>query len=427
MADSSIKGILSLKDVVIRQNNNVWPPANIFFNTTYVGNRVYAFNIYTQQRYANQFLYYVITTVDAANPIAASDFTDNTLSGQLFLGQDGSTTFTKTVHLNNKKIFNIQLRTGSISGTILDTSNNIEIGLGDFSVIPVELLVVGGGGGGGSFSAGGGGGGGVINTTANLRTYASYTLTVGSKGIGGGFPGSGGIYGNDGTGGRGGDTRITPHVSNTIIAYGGGGGGIWNFYSYANYNGASGGGSGTAGSGQGQSGPGIGVYPGSTYISTTRQGYDGALGVSADSPNGAGGGGGAGGAAGAGTGGTGGAGGPGLQYSTSGTAIYYGAGGGGGSRFGTGGAGGTDTGGAGTGPGIGANATPYTGSGGGGGGTNGTGGGNGAEGVIIIKYPATYLPAAIATGSPNVTISGGYRTYRFWQSGTFALVDPSTL
>jgi hypothetical protein len=28
------------------------------------------------------------------------------------------------------------------------------------------------------------------------------------------------------------------------------------------------------------------------------------------------------------------------------------------------------------------------------------------------------LDAATTTGSPNVTVTGGYRIYRFWQSGT---------
>jgi hypothetical protein len=33
----------------------------------------------------------------------------------------------------------------------------------------------------------------------------------------------------------------------------------------------------------------------------------------------------------------------------------------------------------------------------------------------------TLTANATTTGSPNVTVSGGYRTYRFWQSGTIAL------
>jgi hypothetical protein len=45
-------------------------------------------------------------------------------------------------------------------------------------------------------------------------------------------------------------------------------------------------------------------------------------------------------------------------------------------------------------------------------------GGNGGSGVVIITYPATYLPATATTGSPNVIVSGGYRTYKWITSGS---------
>jgi hypothetical protein len=35
----------------------------------------------------------------------------------------------------------------------------------------------------------------------------------------------------------------------------------------------------------------------------------------------------------------------------------------------------------------------------------------------VIRYVDSQ-PAAITTGSPTVTVSGGYRTYRFTGSGT---------
>ena len=47
------------------------------------------------------------------------------------------------------------------------------------------------------------------------------------------------------------------------------------------------------------------------------------------------------------------------------------------------------------------------------GGTN-----SGGSGVVIIRYPDLYLEATSNTGSPNVTVTGGYRIYRFWQSGS---------
>jgi hypothetical protein len=39
--------------------------------------------------------------------------------------------------------------------------------------------------------------------------------------------------------------------------------------------------------------------------------------------------------------------------------------------------------------------------------------------VVILRYSDTLPSAANVTGSPNVTVTGGYRIYRFWQSGSF--------
>jgi hypothetical protein len=36
---------------------------------------------------------------------------------------------------------------------------------------------------------------------------------------------------------------------------------------------------------------------------------------------------------------------------------------------------------------------------------------------VIIRYADTYK-AASATGSPTITVSGGYRTYKFTSSGS---------
>jgi hypothetical protein len=44
--------------------------------------------------------------------------------------------------------------------------------------------------------------------------------------------------------------------------------------------------------------------------------------------------------------------------------------------------------------------------------------GAGGSGVVIIRYPDTYDAATSTTGSPNVIVTGGYRIYRFWQSGS---------
>ena len=54
------------------------------------------------------------------------------------------------------------------------------------------------------------------------------------------------------------------------------------------------------------------------------------------------------------------------------------------------------------------------------GGSGSGGSGSGGSGIVIIRYANT-LPAASATGSPNVTVSGGYRVYKFISSGTITL------
>jgi hypothetical protein len=45
-------------------------------------------------------------------------------------------------------------------------------------------------------------------------------------------------------------------------------------------------------------------------------------------------------------------------------------------------------------------------------------GGAGGSGVVIIRYPDTYSAAKSTTGSPTITVSGGYRVYKFTQSGS---------
>jgi hypothetical protein len=51
---------------------------------------------------------------------------------------------------------------------------------------------------------------------------------------------------------------------------------------------------------------------------------------------------------------------------------------------------------------------------GGGGGSAGSGG----SGIVIVRYPDTFSEAASTTGSPTVTVAGGFRTYRFTSSGS---------
>ena len=110
------------------------------------------------------------------------------------------------------------------------------------------------------------------------------------------------------------------------------------------------------------------------------------------------------------TAGYGGNGGAGIASSISGTVTTYAGGGG---AFGA--TGGAATGGAGGG-GTGANGTANTGGGGAGGGS-GTGY-NGGSGIVIIRYPDTFRAATSTTGSPTITVAGGFRVYKFTASGS---------
>ena len=211
----------------------------------------------------------------------------------------------------------------------------------------VEYLVVGGGGGGGNGydSGGGGGGAGGMVLTGTLSVVAgnSYTVTVGSGGIGGA------------------DTRVNNNgttgddsVFGTITALGG----IYGGGSRTNNPGPAGIGAGIGGAAQ------IGN-------TTAARGGNGGGGGSA--------GGGGGGASGAGTNrissSSAGVGGAGLSSAISGVSVTYGAGGNGGTanvNNNNGAAGGANTG-----KGGGAGSATSSNSG---------GGGNGGSGVVIIKY-----------------------------------------
>ena len=111
-----------------------------------------------------------------------------------------------------------------------------------------------------------------------------------------------------------------------------------------------------------------------------------------------------------------GTGGIGKQYDISGTSTYYAGGGGGGVTSAAGGLGG---GGAGTSGGTGNPGTANTGGGGGGAaGSPVSTGGAGGSGIVIIRYPDTTPAASSTTGSPTITVAGGYRVYEFTASGS---------
>lgn len=261
----------------------------------------------------------------------------------------------------------------------------------------IEYLVVGGGGGGAASASvvgtGGGGAGGYLTGNLSPVIGATYVITVGA---GGALAAGGTDLGNSGS---------NSSFGNTIVAYGGGRGGFWGT-----------GGNGGSGGGSGGNGPAAkGVYPGSTYISAPRQGYDGGVGsgvVGSGLTSGGGGGG---------AGGPGGnsasnsiqaLGGLGIYNTITGANVYYASGGSGG--IGTGGA--TPV------------ASRFAGNvntgGGGAGGTYAAGqqdGLAGGSGVVVLRYPSSYADPLAITGSPTVTTANGYKVYVFTSSGTITI------
>ncbi len=323
----------------------------------------------------------------------------------------------------------ISYPTGSLSatgGTITQVGANTVhtfMSNGIFVILPntsvVKVLAVGGGGGGGNNHGGGGGGGGVTYSDAFGITTQSYSVVVGNGGSGGVSTGSAGSNGGNSS------------LSNLVAVGGGGGGGRinTNAVSQSTIGGSGGGGAGTIDGATGQAGLGS--------SGTMNQGSKGGNGISdATAGNGGGGGGSAvngGNASGGGCGvGISGIGGNGLQYSISGTAVYYGGGGSGGrwcaGAVGVAGLGGGGIGGAND-LATGGNGAANTGGGGGGGGGGGAVGGTGGSGVVIISYPSgainatggiiTYIDSNNLNSRSGTPYVGGYTIHTFNSSGIF--------
>jgi len=309
---------------------------------------------------------------------------------------------------------------GTSTFTITATDSQQQTTSRSFSIsvlnVPTSLdylVVAGGGSGGRYYNAGGGGAGGLLSATSvSVTPGTTYSVQVGA---GGAAMSGAGTLGNNGS-----NSSISGSGFTTVTAIGGGSG-VGNAALAAN------GGSGGGASGY-QAGIGKGVYPGSTYLSQARQGYDGGNGGT----YGAGGGGGAGAAGSNGASFTGGNGGIGVQWSDG---NYY-AGGGGGAAYsdsqgytpGNGGNGGGGRGAtypAGSYTTLTAPATPGTvNTGGGGGGSSGYHPGSqvaeaGGSGVVILRYADTSGNLSATTGNPTVTTVDGYRYYKFTTSGTF--------
>ncbi|MDR2602339.1 MAG: InlB B-repeat-containing protein, partial [Spirochaetaceae bacterium] len=230
------------------------------------------------------------------------------------------------------------------------------------------LIVAGGGGGGGGgyMDKGGGGGGGGVQYASSVTISGSLTIIVGAGGNKGAARGLGGNGGNSAIGG--------------IIAIGGGGGGAGTENSIiAGNTGGSGGGAGAGNGSTHQS-----AF--ANYDTTTHTNYTNinssnvAQGGGSSSGVGAGGGGGAGGAGISAVSDTSGAGGSGYTSNITGANVTYAPGGAGGS---------SDV--------YGADAKTYYGEGGQGGGGRlnddnfGHAGGSGRQGVVILRFPYTYM------------------------------------
>jgi hypothetical protein len=279
-------------------------------------------------------------------------------------------------------------------------------------VIPLSatILAVGGGGGAGGLGGGGGGGGVIANQSATFYRGNPYSISIGA----GGTNVAGGVLNLNG--GKGGSTSVQT-VSETYVALGGGGGlayagpGITSFT-----NGGSGGGGsvnyagGTGTSPQGNNGGGAAT--GSDLTASGGGGYS-AAGV-------------------AGTVTSGGNGGQGYLLPADIQALapfsgmsYVGSGGGGGCRgnlSGPAGTGGTGAGNGSKGDVVPGNGVSF-GSGGGGPAQNAASqgwqaSGLGKSGVVVIKYPDSLAAAASTSGSPNITVTGGFRYYTFTADGS---------
>lgn len=307
--------------------------------------------------------------------------------GAPFSGKDNLTNFHSSAAIS----------TGVPSQTI----TSVSIRSADPNELLIDYLIIAGGGGGGgggndgNGGPGGGGGGGyrtAINVPFNIET--NYIVSVG---------GGGGVFAN-GTDSYISGSGLTESPAgagtNTIKAYGGGRGGRDSSGQQSGANGGSGGGGGGGGWGGSYAG-GLGNTPSTTPSQGNSGGSSTFYGASTGGAGG--GGGGAGGVGVNASGDNAGNGGPGAASTITGYTVLRAGGGGGRNRGGSSGTNGTGSGGGGN---AGSPGSPNTG---GGGGALASGG----SGVVILRYPSTFvisnpgggLTLSTATNVPGVKIT----------------------
>jgi hypothetical protein len=317
----------------------------------------------------------------------------STLPTGLTLTSGGLLSGTVTVVSDTTYSFTIE----AYDSELQDAPRTFSLSVLSSAMFSVEYLVIAGGGGGGDAYGAGGGAGGYLSGTFTDVNTKTYSFTIGA---GGGLDTSGS------------NSSAASSGITTITSIGGGFGG-----KYATpANGGSGGSGGGGASGSTVIGAG-----GAGTVGPPRQGYNG--GGAAQTGGYASGGGGGAGATGGTVSGTGssiggGAGGTGLNWLGLGTFYAGGGGGWGYDAGGGGGAGGAGGGGRGESYPSGTASTAGTVNTGGGGGGDSSTGKAGGSGVVIIRYPDSNPAATSTTGSPTITVAGGYRVYQFTGSGS---------
>jgi len=284
----------------------------------------------------------------------------------------------------------------------------------------VDYLVVAGGGGGGNTRAGGGGAGGMRVGSGSPITATSYTVTVGSGGVAGVFPGI--PSGN-------GSSSVFSNPVDPITSQGGGAGGSRTNPTATGFAGQPG------GSGGGGHVDSAGVTGGTgnrvtgTSTPAPSQGNPGGTNPGGSNDRGSGGGGAS---ASGDIGGVGspGKGGDGLSSAITGITTHYAGGGGAGCGpstpvAGTGGLGG---GGAGARGNVGnPPATPGTTAtgGGGGGGADDANGGSGGSGIVVVRYEIGQVGGTAKATGGAISYTPTTTVHTFYSSGVFTVTNPA--